>query len=209
MKKKNWILLFVLNLIVLLLGILPFLPGPKFLEFANSIYSLLQIGAIFGLILIPLAVISIGIGIFKKSFNNSTKYYALLCLTLPLTLLTSVYWISNHARDFSRNYAIEQSENLISAIENYKMENQNYPDSIEQLTPRYIKKIPSDRIIGISGFHYSKDSTEYKIEFSQNVILGFNFEIVQYSPNGKHKSEGELTKLYDTKHPKWKYYIYD
>ncbi|MGI9525543.1 MAG: hypothetical protein ACR2MS_00370 [Weeksellaceae bacterium] len=206
---KNWNKIIFLNLAVLLLGLLPFLPGPEFFFFTFYLYSIIQIIALFGLVLVPIGLVLIGIQIFGKTKNKPKVSGAILTMTIPLTLFISVFWLSNYSREFSRHYAINQSEELIKAIEEYKLKNHEYPNTLEELTPNYIENIPDDGITGIKGFHYTKDTTSYKIEFYQNLIVGFNYEIVQYSPNLQHKSEGELSTLYDTKHPNWKYYVYD
>jgi len=209
MKRIHWIFIIVLNVIVLFLGITPFLPGPESLEFLNGIYFLFQLLAIFGIFVTLAGIITIYSAYSKKKITQSKKFQSILLITLPLALIISVSRISNSARDFSRNYAIAQTDDLINAVEEYKLQHTVYPDSVTQLIPKYIEKVPSDKVIGIKGFHYLKDSTGYKIMFTQNVLLGWNFEVVQYSPNGNHKGEGEFYKLYETKHPKWKYYIFD
>lgn len=63
--------------------------------------------------------------------------------------------------------------------------------------------------MGISRYNYEKKDTSYNLTFTQNVMIGFNFEVVVYDPVKRHKAEGELTTLYDTDKDKWKYYIYD
>ena len=63
--------------------------------------------------------------------------------------------------------------------------------------------------MGISGYNYEKKGDYFNLTFSQNVIIGFNFEVVVYDPTENHKAEGELTTLYETGKDKWKYYIYD
>jgi len=199
----------ILNLITFTLGLLPFLPGPDFMEFVNGIYFFIQIGAIFGLIFIPIGFFKIIYPFFKKKLKRPLRLLPILYITIPLTLITTSFWISDYARDFSRNFAIIQAEPIIKGLEKYKIENNEYPKTINQITPKYLSKIPSDKIIGINGFQYWKEGESFKIEFSQNVILGFNFEIVQYSPIGNYNVEGELIELYDTKQPNWKYFIYD
>jgi hypothetical protein len=77
------------------------------------------------------------------------------------------------------------------------------------LKPEFIKSIPTPGIMGISNYNYEKKKETFNLTFSQNVILGFNFEVVVYYPTENHKAEGALTTLYDTKNDKWKYYIYD
>ena len=98
---------------------------------------------------------------------------------------------------------------MISAIEDYKRDKGIYPDKLEELKQEYLSKILSPLIIGIPEYGYENTGQSYRITFKQNVIMGFNFEIVAYDPTDRHKAIGEIQELYDcgTKH--WKYYIYD
>jgi hypothetical protein len=63
--------------------------------------------------------------------------------------------------------------------------------------------------MGISSYLYEKKENNFNLTFSQNVIIGFNFEVVVYDPKENHKAEGELKTLHETGKDKWKYYIYD
>lgn len=94
---------------------------------------------------------------------------------------------------------------LIEQVEKHYHEQGAYPETLEELTiPQ-----PSSWVIGIPAYDYSKTDHAYTLSFTQNVILGFNFEVVVYDPSGSHKAEGELTTLYDTGLDNWKYYVYD
>lgn len=63
--------------------------------------------------------------------------------------------------------------------------------------------------MGISGYNYEKKEVNYILTFTQNVLLGFNFEVVMYDPTNNHQAKGELSTLYETGKDNWKYYIYD
>ena len=164
-----------------------------------------------GLIVIPIGLI----WTIKelKGKRNDDKYQvdmkAFILLTLPLTLfLTSIY-VSGLTRDFSRDFAIDRTDNLIQSIEKFKEQKGKYPDSLTELTPEFISVIPSPFIMGINDYYYKKQGDTYNISFQQNVILSFNFEVVTFDPTDNHKAEGELTDLYDTGKSHWRYYVYD
>lgn len=125
-----------------------------------------------------------------------------MCWALPATMLASTIWLANQTRDISRNLAISNASTLIEDIENQFHEQGAYPEQL--MTAQ-----PSSRVIGIPAYHYRKTDKAYTLSFNQNVILGFNYEVVVYDPLGAHKTEGELTTLYDTGRANWKYYIYD
>ena len=105
--------------------------------------------------------------------------------------------------------AINNADKLITAIETFQKKNGYYPDSINQLVPEHIKSIPKPGVMGISRYYYEKTKDNFNLTFYQNVIIGFNSEVVVYDPTDKHKAEGKLTTLYETGKDNWKYYIYD
>lgn len=118
-------------------------------------------------------------------------------------------WGAELAREISRPMAINNADKLITAIETFQKKNGYYPDSINQLVPEHIKSIPKPGVMGISRYYYEKTKDNFNLTFYQNVIIGFNSEVVVYDPTDKHKAEGKLTTLYETGKENWKYYIYD
>ena len=94
---------------------------------------------------------------------------------------------------------------MIKEIENFKKENGYYPDSLANAGI----KTTSTGIIGIDDFHYKKTNNHYNLAFYQNVILGFNYEIVTYDRTNNHSAIGEMKELYDTGFEHWKYEIFD
>ena len=210
MTTKNWMKVILINLGVGLLIITPFLPGPPN-GIVNLFYNGGQILGLLGLIIIPAGLIWTIKELRRK--KNDGKYQidtkAIILLTLPLTLfLTSIY-ISGLVRDFSRDFAIKRTEDLIQSIEKFKEKTGRLPDSLTDLTPEFITEIPSPFIMGIDNYYYNKLGDNYTISFQQNVILSFNFEVVTFDPTDNHKAEGELADIYDTGKSHWKYYVYD
>jgi len=212
MTKQQWRIIVGINLLTGLTILSPFLPGPSFLSgTTNLIFSLLQLVSIFGLILIPIGLLWNLLEIIKvrKQANKKQKVFPILLWTIPLILITNSIWVAEAMRDFSRKFAISNAGNLIAAIESFNRDNNEYPDKIEGLSPKYLKRTPSPWIMGIPEYSYNKKNDSFNLTFSQNVIIGFNFEVVVYDPTENHKAEGELTTLYETGKDKWKYYIYD
>jgi hypothetical protein len=206
MTKKQWKLIIGINLLTILLVLSPFLPGPSFLSIpTNIIFSLAQLGSIFGLLLIPIGLILT----FNQTKKQDKKIIPILLWTIPILTFTFSMWGSGLAREISRTIAINNADKLITAIENFKKNNNHYPDDISKLKPEYIKSIPTPWVMGISGYNYEKKEDNFNLTFTQNVIMSFNFEVVVYDPTENHKAEGELTTLYETSKGKWKYYIYD
>jgi len=189
-----------------LLVLSPFLPGPSFLSRpTNIIFSLAQLGSFLGLFLIPIGLI----WTFNQTKKQDKKVIPVLFWTVPIVTLVFSMWGSGLAREISRTIAIKNADKLIIAIENYKRNNNHYPEAISNLRPEYLKSIPKPWIMGISDYNYEKKENNFNLTFTQNVIIGFNFEVVVYDPTENHKAEGELTTLYETGNDRWKYYVYD
>ena len=206
MTKKQWKLIIGINLLTILLTTSPFLPGPSFLSaLTNILFSLAQLGSLFGILLIPIGLI----WTFSQTKKQNKKVIPILLWTVPILTFIFSMWGSGFVREMSRTIAIKNAHNLIAAIEDFKKNNNQYPDDIAMLKPEYLKSIPHPWIMGIPGYNYEKKGDNFNIKFSQNVVIGFNYEVVVYDPTEKHKAEGESTTLYETSNDKWKYYIYD
>jgi hypothetical protein len=206
MTRKQWIIVIAINLLTIILVLSPFLPGPNSLSIlTNLIYSLSQLGSIFGLLLIPFGLV----WTYKQMKNRDKNVFPILLWTVPLFTFIFSMWGAELAREISRPMAIKNADKLITAIETFQKKNGYYPDSINQLVPEHIKSIPKPGVMGISRYYYEKTKDNFNLTFYQNVIIGFNSEVVVYDPTDKHKAEGKLTTLYDTGKEKWKYYIYD
>ena len=206
MTKKQWKAIIGINLLTILLVLSPFLPGPSFLSIpTNVIFSLSQLGSIFGLLLIPVGLF----WTFNQLKKQDKKVLPILLWTVPMLMFVFSIWGSELAREMSRTIAINNAEKLINAIENFRTSKKQYPNDISELKPEFIKRIPTPWIMGISGYNYEKKGDYFNLTFSQNVVIGFNIEVVVYDPTENHTAEGELTTLFETGKDKWKYYIFD
>mgnify|MGYP003577949371 FL=1 len=209
MTNKQWKIILWVNLAVVIMVLSPFLPGPSFLSRAtNFIFSLTQLASLPGLLIIPIGLIWTENQAYKKE-KGQRKALPILLWTVPMLTFILTMWGSDFVRDFSRNIAIRNASGIIKSIENYKEQNNTYPSNLSELAPQFIKDVPSPGIMGIGGYGYEKKDDTYNLTFSQNVIMGFNFEVVVYDPSQNHQAKGELKTLYDTGNEKWKYYIYD
>jgi uncharacterized membrane protein YjjP (DUF1212 family) len=108
MKKQQWKILIGLNVLIAIISLLPFLPGPSFMSsISNPIFSLLQLGGIFGLILIPTGLIfTVRQHLKSKVGQTNINLFPILLWTIPFIVFTHTLWVSGLMRDFSRNFAI-------------------------------------------------------------------------------------------------------
>lgn len=210
METKHWLKLILINFGVGLLIISPFLPGPSN-GLVHLFFNAGQILGLFGIIIIPIGL-TWTIREFnrrKKNVNHRVDLNALITLTLPITIFLTSNYISDLAREFSRDFAINRTDKLIQSIETFKKVEGEYPDSLTELTPEFIASIPFPSIMGINQFYYERIGDNCIISFHQNVSLGINYEVVFFDQTDSHKAEGELTTIYDTGKKYWKYYVYD
>lgn len=202
-RKK---ILYIVGLI--LMSNLAFLPGPDFLyEFSNLLFIIGQVVALIGIV----TVLPIGTVLVVTNSSTQNKWYTLGVFLIigQITVLISSIFVSRYFRDMSRNIAINNAQPIIVAIENFYSDKKIYPNTLQNITPNYLQNIPSDFIAGIKDYNYSKKENYFELSFTQNAILGFNWEVVIYNPIDKHESSGELVDLYPTNNEHWKYYIYD
>jgi hypothetical protein len=210
MRTKDLLLVLLINFGAGLLAISSFLPGPAN-ELVNLFYNGGQIFGLIGLIGVPFGLVWTMKELRRRKNNNQYQFdkKAILILTLPVTLFLAAIYLSGHARDFSRDFAINRTDGLIQAIEEFRAKKGEYPDSLTQLTPEFVSRIPSPFIMGIDNYYYKKQGETYSISFYQNVTFNFNYEVVTFDPTDNHTAEGESITIYDTGQSHWKYYVYD
>ncbi|MEJ7738153.1 MAG: hypothetical protein WKF97_12060 [Chitinophagaceae bacterium] len=153
---------------------------------------------------------------------NSIPFYL---LTIPLIAFVSRVYLVAPLSDYSRDFAIQRSQRLITSIEDYKIKEGQYPESIKDLEARHLKTISSPFIMGIRPFRYNKINDHYSISFSQWLELGSLEEIVLYDKNDiRNNLEGpyaiydykfDLCRVqgasasHDTGYDHWRYYLVD
>jgi len=200
-KKQVKISIGTLLLILILIN-LPFLPGPNILNGLGQIFF--SIGQIIGTI----GLLGAPIGFIWIIINKTRKlniFRPLLFTIIFFVPLISILFLTRHLRDFSREIGIKNGNKLVRQIEEYKLKNGNYPEHIDKT----IFTIPHSSIIGIDHYNYQKTENNFEVSFTQNVLFGFNFEIVTYNNGNEQKPQGELQTLYKTNDKNWKYEIFD
>jgi hypothetical protein len=166
--------------------------------------------ALAGLLLIPVGLYWAikKIRKIKEDDDNKRVHAPYYLLSLPITALLTLIFLVNPAGDYSRDYAIKRSGQLITLVEDYKEKNGHYPASIAELESHYPETLPRPSIMGIRDFRYDRINDHYTISFSQWQDLGSAEEVVLYDKNDQHDIKGAFA-AYDTKHSHWKYYLLD
>lgn len=137
-----------------------------------------------------------------KSFNAAPLYL----LSIPIIAFTIRFFFIGMLCDYSRNYVIEKGETVISAVENYYVQNGQYPESISEL-----HHIPQPSIMGIGEFRYERNGDAYNLSFAQSQFIFEAFateEVVMYNKNDEHNVKGHYAS-YSADRPHWKYFWLD
>ena len=166
-----------------------------------------------------------GIRKITKEQSLRLNFVPFYLITIPLLSLLMRLYVAPPISAYSRNLAIERSKVLITAIEEFKMKQGKYPESLEQLQPVYLSEIPSPKIMGILHFRYNRIEDRYSVSFSQWLEIGSLEEIVLYDKtNLRNNLQGEYAKYnygldlwrvhgafasYETGHDHWRYYHCD
>ena len=137
--------------------------------------------------------------------SNHTSFHTapLYLISIPVISFVVRMLLVGPASDYSRDYAIENGQQLINAIEDYYVRNNHYPETIETLD--YVAK-PS--IMGIEEFEYERNGDTYNLWFIQWQAIIATKEVVMYNKNDQHNVKGHYAS-YNAKKSHWKYYWLD
>ena len=153
----------------------------------------------------------------NPSFNPAPLY--LICI--PLAALILRMTLVAPAIEFSRNYAIRHSAELIEDIEAYRDANGQYPVSLASLWKDY-----KPGIRGVEQFHYEPSGEAYNVFFEQfaydlatreivmynkldeQVITSHDSWILVLSPADLESARGYYA-VNDASVPHWKYFWFD
>ena len=208
MSFKKFAKLIIILLIIVLLALSPFLPGPSFLSgFAKFFYSTALVLSSFSVLFLPFGLWLIVIEIKEKAENShySFRMSSFFAFSISITLIICVF-LGYKIRNFSRNIAISQANKIVVALDSYRNENNVYPKDLTNLQPKFLKSIPSSCIIGIPNFQYERLDSTYKLTFKQEVLFDYNYELVSYNP---HEDDNEEEEFLKTGYKNWTYYIVD
>jgi len=109
---------------------------------------------------------------------NPTPIYLLI---IPIVVALVRFSFINTAVQFSRDYAIKNSEPLITAIEAHHAKNGSYPISLQAI---HTDILPG--VIGIKQYHYEPNGTAYNLYFKQFSDELDVEEIVMYNKLDEH-----------------------
>lgn len=202
-QRKPILLTFVC---IVLLTNMPFFPGPAILcNLSNLLFILGQFIGVLSVFAVPYAFLELCWELFTKNRAVHITLNTLIYLGMPVVCLWSTKYIASKTRKWSKEVIITNAKPLTTAIEEYKTQRGSYPSTLSEAGI----VVPATGIMGTKTYYYNKIDTSFNLTFYQNVILGFNSDVVVYDPRDRHKPEGELKYLYETGYKHWKFYVYD
>jgi hypothetical protein len=126
------------------------------------LYAFVAIGIIPGvmvLVFLPVGLWSI-IGRIRKlkdADENKINGVPLYFVSIPLIAFLTLFFLVRPASDFSRDFAIKRSHKIIASLEQYKITNRQYPETLSDLYPDHGKKMPKPSIMGIPEVSLQQD----------------------------------------------------
>ncbi|MHA4847631.1 permease prefix domain 2-containing transporter [Flavitalea antarctica] len=139
----------------------------------------------------------------QYSFNPAPLYIVLI----PAIALLSSKFVLEKAAGITRERAIINTEPLIAAIEKYKTENGEYPETLESVIGKYIQDIPTFNVMGTRACQYVKRNSSFELTIER--LWHWNAtEVVVYNTLGDTGVKGNYEN-YPTNHMNWSYYFAD
>jgi hypothetical protein len=157
----------------------------------------------------------------KNAANGSFDRAPLYFICIPIVVALIRFMLIVPAKEYSRSYAIRQSEQLIQDIEAYHKKNGQYPLSLLSVNKDY-----EPSVIGIKEYHYEPFGNAYNLYFEQfadeldikeivmynkldeHAMTSHDMDILEYSGEELNIRRGDKHK-YDLPIPHWKYFKFD
>jgi hypothetical protein len=204
MKIKHILLLLSALFSVTLISLFPFL-SKDFKDFREADFAVRNVELFFFLILFasPISFV-LAFKNFDLDFSKKKEVSNYFFLILPIVLYLYAFLIPRNIVgsriDYTRNAVIESGLPLIQAIETYKIDNQVFPEKLENL-----KKIPTTELSKDINFTYKKMDDTFQL--SVYYDNGSNWERLIYDPNDLEKYRTPRFSNYEeTEHRHWMYY---
>jgi hypothetical protein len=201
----------------------------SFVVIAGSFVILVVIGVSFGVLAFALGFYAMSrliprLKLLKKAEAENINPAPFYIVFIPLAILLLQITLAGPATEFSRNYAITKSAELINEIEKHHARYGRYPSSLLAVNKDYH---PS--VVGIEQFHYAPNGDAYNLFFEQPTFLFDDLgtrEFVMYNKLDEHImlshaawllvwSPEELAArqgwyaAHDASSPHWKYFWFD
>ena len=153
----------------------------------DILYSLLAAGPL--LLVGPAGILLLVLSFFRR-FRSSRPFAFFFILCGAATVLA--WWLAWGYRTAAFKELTHRAEPLVQAIETYRRDKGSYPESLEELAPHYIERIPGTGMAGYPQFFYERRQGEEKAanrdSFELQVPCGqlMGFDVFVYWPEGNY-----------------------
>jgi hypothetical protein len=160
------------------------------------------------LMFIPLACASmvsiflIPILLVLAFFSRRKPFLMHMCLALSLCVAAAhlsmygSFWLTKNIRNRAMLAVAVRSEHLVKQIETYRKDNDQLPQSLADLVPKYLETVPDTGLAGYPEYEYNADTDNFSLSI-QTGRLG-EFDCFYYDPDPpSNVSESNKTRLGD------------
>ena len=204
-RRKELIIAFCIWLGYTILANLQYLPGPHQLRILASIAQFFSELFRFFIILSPLGIAMLLIEVFKR--KEITMHSIAICL-LTMSFSANHYIVAPVFQFIAGEYTIRESEFLLRAIDQHKSDSGTYPDSLQQLVPKYIDNIREPLIIDVIRYYWGNRDSAFSLSF-QIEVEPYRYRHFVFRPDTTSTSEDQKVTYHRTTKQEWMYYEYD
>jgi len=190
LPKDMWVIVMMTPVIIILGDYLAVAPAGTTLLLGFAVYAV--VAGVIGGLAVPVLLVR---SLFRK-YRRKSLGWAFLCsvwcaLTIPSLL------IGNSIREAAFQKLTEESEPLVSSIKQFQTEAGHPPESLEDLVPAYIDKVPQTGMGAYPEYQYLTGAvfSEFKGEdwmlFIRTSSGGINFDRFVYVPSEVYPEKGQ------------------
>ena len=171
----------------------PFIKNPVTQLGIISDFGMILMGAlVIGLLIIAFFLFIGGI-VSLVSKGKQWKYLLGWSMVMVLSSFILIFSFVSSAFLFRERVFVslaKRSKPLISAIEQYKRDNGEYPNKLEDLVPKYLSRVPNTKIPAYPEYYYRKASLESCFNKYQLLVPcstgALNWDVFFYWPEGNY-----------------------
>lgn len=210
LSKVNWNLVLYLNIILVMVIFLPFLPVSSYFKnvvlFFHIMLSFLGLGlAAYCVIIFLFSGITLALLIITHRLNTfSAIVYSFVVVMTTGWLILSEGSIQQYERDYVIAHSGKQ---LIEALRTYQSKQGDFPKQLTELQPYYLDELPSRMFPAVSHWTYKKGDQSFNLRFEMMITV-YHSQVVEYSPIGQFEEQfsREVSgfhhwRYYDAYHP--------
>ena len=134
--------------------------------------------------------------VVRRKLDSAATVVGILCVLAFVGAFCgakSGMYFADRLKSYYFNQAFQSAEPIINALGQYHVKNGQYPESLDQLVPQYLPRIPGTKISAAPDFHYEKvDFAKYDEQATGGYELriewyyGPGYDLYAFWPNEKY-----------------------